>query len=141
MLIPLLCLPPKSLLIWYVLYVLGSFRLSAVGPQCTLGLNKMYTRLKTSPRTSLLDVLICIISILYPLRIFVANLVFVIKIGMRFDCICACDLTVIHILYHFSFDVSPPEISLFPCSIILHRAAPHDSTGFLFQTEMIKFNF
>ena len=31
--------------------------------------------------------------------------------------------------------MSPSQISLFPCSIILHGAAPHDSAGFLFLKE------
>ena len=71
-----------------------------------------------------------VVSILYPLCS-----------CMRFHCVCFSDLTVIHILYRSSFDVSGSQISLFPCSIILHGAAPHDSAGFLFQTEIIEFNF
>ena len=71
-----------------------------------------------------------VVSILYPLCS-----------CMRFHCVCFSDLTVIHILYRSSFDVSGSQISLFPCSIILHGAAPHDSAGFLFQTKIIEFNF
>ena len=71
-----------------------------------------------------------VVSILYPLCS-----------CMRFHCVCFSDLTVIHILYRSSLDVSGSQISLFPCSIILHGAAPHDSAGFLFQTKIIEFNF
>ena len=46
-----------------------------------------------------------------------------------------------HIVSFLFWCLSPSQISLFPCSIILHGAAPHDSAGFLFQTEIIKFNF